>query len=352
MRYFEHELYWQEIKGIIAAKNAIENLSNKTIVITGARGLIGSTLVDTIMYANEENNLDCHVYAIGRNKKANVERFAKYIDSPLFDFVQADINTDKLDIAGNIDYFVHAASNTHPVYYAQKPIETILTNTIGTINTLNFAVEHSCKRYVFLSSVEVYGENNSDKQTFAESDFGYIDCNTLRAGYPESKRVGEALCQAYAKEKRLDFVTARIARCYGVGLLAEDSKALSQFLRKAANDENIVLKSEGTQYYSYVYVADVADALLFLLTKGKRGNAYNVTGKDSDIKLKDLAKKIADEVGKKVVFDLSEQTEREGYSKATVAVLDGGKLDELGWTAKYSIDEGIGRTLTVMKRCR
>lgn len=342
--YRESSVYKNEIEDILR-NEYIEILKNKVIVITGARGLIGGELIDTIMFGNRVHNMNCKIYAVVRNVEVAQKRFCDYADSELFRIVQADINSDEIQIEGDIDYFIHGASNTHPIYYSTRPIETILTNTVGTNNVLSFASRHNCKRFLFLSSVEIYGENKGDIESFDEKYLGYIDSNSLRAGYPEGKRLGETLCQAYIKEKGLDCVIPRISRCYGPGLLDEDSKALSQFIKNALNKENIVLKSEGKQFYSYVYVADVVSALLFLLHKGQCGEAYNVTGENSDITLADLSQLIAKNAGCKVVFDLPDATEREGYSKATKALLDISKIKKLGWKSQYSIEEGIQRTL-------
>lgn len=344
--YRESSVYKKEIEDILR-NEYIEILKNKVIVITGARGLIGGELIDTIMFGNRVHNMNCKIYAVVRNVEAAQKRFCDYADSELFRIVQADINSDEIQIEGDIDYFIHGASNTHPIYYSTRPIETILTNTVGTNNVLSFANRHNCKRFLFLSSVEIYGENKGDIESFDENYLGYINSNTLRAGYPEGKRLGETLCQAYIKEKGLDCVIPRISRCYGPGLLDEDSKALSQFIKNALNKENIVLKSEGKQFYSYVYVADVLSALFFLLHKGQCGEAYNITGENSDITLADLSQLIAENAGCKVVFDLPDATEREGYSKATKALLDISKIKKLGWKSQYPIEEGIKRTLAM-----
>ena len=348
--YRKSSVYLSEIEDILKRED-VENLKNKAIVITGARGLISSELIDTIMFGNKVYNMNCKIYAVVRNIEAAKARFLEYLDSDLLCIVQADINQRELPVNNSIDYFIHAASNTHPLYYATKPIETILTNTVGTNNMLDFAVKHGCKRFLFLSSVEIYGENKGEVESFDENYLGYINSNSLRAGYPEGKRLGETLCQAYIKEKKLDCVIARISRCYGPGLLSEDSKALSQFLNKACNKEDIILKSKGNQYYSYIYVADVVSALLFLLQNGECGEAYNVSGGQSDITLANLAGMIAEMCGRKVLFEIPDETEKAGYSKATKALLDCTKLQNLGWKSQYSIEEGIGRTLQ-MKGCR
>lgn len=240
---------------------------------------------------------------------------------------------------------MHGASNTHPFLYSGKPIETILTNVAGTNNLLEFAVKHRCKRFLFLSSVEVYGENRGDCEKFKEDYCGYINSNTMRAGYPESKRTGETLCQAYIKEYGLDSVILRLARCYGPGILQNDSKALSQFIHRAKEKRDIILKSEGKQEFSYVYQADVVDAMCYFLQFGISGECYNVTGKDSDVSLKDLAEKIADMSGVLVKYELPDKNEAAGYSMATKAVLDGRKAETIGWTAVYPIWEGIKRSL-------
>ena len=349
MNYYENDIYRKELEVIVESTPSIESLAGKTVVISGARGLIGSMLIDAVLFANRAKELDCKVYGIVRNIEKARERFSQYVDDENFELVKADINKDEIQIEDDIDYFIHGASNTHPIYYATRPIETIRTNTIGTDHTLEFAVRHNCKRYIFLSSVEIYGENRENKEKFTEDYCGYIDCNTLRAGYPEGKRLGESLCQAYRKEYGLDCVIARLARCYGAGLLEEDSKALTQFVKRAVAGEDVVLKSEGKQYYSYVYVADAVNALLILLFNGSDGGAYNVVGKNSDVTLKDLADMIANEVKRKVVFDLPDRIESEGYSKATRALLDGHKLMDLGWEAKYEMVDAVRRTIRILR---
>ena len=171
----------------------------------------------------------------------------------------------------------------------------------------------------------------------------------MRAGYPESKRCGEALCQAYIRQKNMDIVIPRLTRSYGPTLLSSDTKALTQFLHKGLAGEDIVLKSEGTQYYSYTYVADAVSGLLTVLLKGVCGEAYNIADLASDIRLKDLAGIIAGEAGTRVVFDLPDEVEKAGFSKATKARLDSTKLQGLGWKAKYDIREGIRRTMKMMR---
>ena len=350
MRVYENKLYQEDINYVAGLNLSWNKLQNKSILISGATGLIGSCLVDAIMKRNELG-MNCKVYALGRNPQKAKERFEYCINTEWFEFVTYDISKPFVkDDIGTVDFVLHLASNTHPLQYSTDPIGTITTNIFGTYNMLEFAEKHNATRCAIISSNEIYGENRGDVELFNEQYCGYIDSNTMRAGYPESKRCSEALCQAYIKQKNIDVVIPRLTRSYGPTMLMSDTKAISQFIKKGIEGEDIVLKSAGTQYYSYTYVADAVAGLLTILLEGEKGEAYNISDAKSDIMLKDLAKIIANFAGKKVVFELPDEVEAAGYSKATKARLDGSKLQKLGWSAKYDIRNGIERTIKVLQQ--
>ena len=349
MSLYDNDLYVEDINRIASTQLPWEKLNNKMVLLSGATGLLGSFLVDVLMEKNQDG-LNCMVYTLGRNQKKAEERFSRWWSDSHLAFLAYDVNKRLVrDELGTIDYVIHLASNTHPVQYATDPIGTITTNIIGLQNMLDFAIEHHVTRFAFTSSNEIYGENRGDVEMFDEEYCGYIDSNTLRAGYPESKRCGEALCQAYKSQKGLDVVVPRFTRSYGPTMLLSDTKAISQFIRKGIAGENIVLKSEGTQYYSYTYMADAVYGLLTIILCGESGEAYNIADQASNITLKDLAWIIAKYVGKRVIFDIPDATEAAGYSKATKALLDGQKLKLLGWKPFYGIEDGIKRTLDILK---
>ena len=344
----DHPAYREDVHRTARLALPWEQLQNSSILITGAAGMIGSFLIDVLMEKNSgPEPLHCRVLAMGRNPERMKKRFGEYWASSDFQFVAGDVNEPVR--VPHAEYVFHAASNTHPVAYATDPIGTITANIIGTNNMLAYAADSGAKRFVFASSNEIYGENRGDVELFDESYCGYIDCNTLRAGYPEGKRCGEALCQAYIRQKNLDCVIARFTRSYGPSVKPDDTKAISQFIRKGVLGEDVVLKSAGTQYYSYAYVSDTVSGLLYILLLGICGEAYNVADERSDITLRELAEIIASHAGKKVIYEIPDEVERAGYSRATKARLDGSKLKELGWQAYYDIRTGIFRTIDILK---
>ena len=416
MRLLENEIYRSDLQTVCELDLPWEVLNGKSMMISGATGMIGSTLIDVLMMRNSairkggqaaergesetgragkpEKNTDvqgCRIIALGRNEEKARARFSEYWDDPDFVFVKCDINDRKslkegcsragispgFRVTGHsegnpaehsragaaehsevnagvsapteVDYIFHAASNTHPLAYANDPIGTVVTNIIGLDNLLNFAAEHGCRRFLFASSNEIYGENRGDVELFDEKYCGYIDCNTMRAGYPESKRAGEALCQAYIRQRGLDVVVPRFTRSFGPTLLSSDTKALSQFIRKGVAREDIVLKSAGTQFFSYTYVCDAVSGLLYCLMRGECGEAYNIADVSCDITLRDLAQIIADSVGTKVVFDLPDAVEAAGYSRATKARLDSTKLQGTGWKAHFDMKTALKHTIEVMR---
>lgn len=351
MQLIENKQYLAVLKRLLSGFPHWDRLEGKQLLISGAAGMIGSLLIDAIMLGNEARpkNRRCEILALGRNQDAARLRFAQWWERPEFYFVKHDITEPLGSLPIQPDYWIHAASTTHPVAYAAEPINTILSNVLGTRNLLEKAASNKGSRFLLLSSVEIYGENRGDTEYFKEDYCGYLDCNTLRAGYPEAKRTSEALCQAYISQKNVDAVILRLPRCYGPSMRMSDTKAIAQFIKKAVNGENIVLKSNGEQRYSFAHAADAVLGMLFVLLCGTTGQAYNLASEQSDVMQKDLAKLIAAYAGTHVVFDIPSEAERRGYSTATKALMAGSKLEKLGWRARYDIRTGIQETISILK---
>ena len=344
--YIDNVLYCQDIERISVPE--FEAFRNKKFFITGASGLVGSFLVDVLMYLNDKHGYNMDVWGTFSGPRSFTERFPDYAARQDFHAVVQDIN-QPIELDLEPDYIIHAASNTHPALYANNPVETIKLNINGTTNVLEFAKEKQNCRVLFLSTMEVYGEDKTvDK--FNEQNIGKIDFTYFRSCYPESKRLCETLCSAYNKEYGTDTLTARLGYIYGPTVKLNSSKADVQFLNKALSGEDIVLKSQGLQQRSYCYVADTVAALLFILLKGKTGESYNVASSKGNIMLRQFAEILAECSGVKVVFDIDDNIAATGGSQVQNSTLDASKLENLGWKSCFSPNEGIGHTLQIKKK--
>ncbi len=347
MNRLECDAYIAELDAVCALDLPWEKLAGRRVAVSGATGMIGAFLVDVLMRKNDASGLGCNVVALGRSAEKARNRLP-YFGRDYFAFEEGSATSVGFRPAADADFVLHLASSTHPRQYATDPIGTIRANVDGLQNLLEYSAACGA-RLLFASSVEIYGQNRGDVERFGEGYCGDIDCNTLRACYNESKRLGEAMCQAYRSQRGVEAVIARIARVYGPTLLPDDSKALSQFIRRSLSGEDVVLKSEGAQRFSYLHVADAVSGLLHVLLRGEDGEAYNLADEASDIALRDLAGLVADAGGVKVVFDLPDAQEAAGYSKATLALMDGSKAKGLGWSPAFSIDDGVADTLAILR---
>lgn len=333
-------LYQEDIKNILSIRD-IENLRGKSFLITGATGMVGVMLIDALMALG-----DVKVYAVGRSREKAQERLGEYFDSERFEFISQDVCESFSDDI-NVDYIIPAASNTHPLAYSNYPVETIMINVKGAEHALDLAYR-SGATVIYPSTVEVYG-NAIGQEMFTEDYTGKLNLSNSRACYTESKRVSEAMCQSYLAEKGVAVKIVRLCRIFGPTMLESDSKASSQFIKKAVAGEDIVLKSEGNQYFSYTYVADAVMGLLHVLLHGENGVAYNVSSEKTNVHLKDFAQLCAEYNGKDVVFDLPSESERKGFSIATQAILSNDRIKNIGFEPMYEMKDAVYRTIEMLK---
>ncbi len=327
------QLEEEDIREVALLPYDWDKIDNSTILISGGTGFIGSFIINVFRFRNENCHANIKVVSLSRNGGQSDDTVT---------YLKADI-TESIHFDGNVDYILHLASNTHPKQYAEDPVGTILTNVIGCNNLLRLAVNKNIKRFLLASSVEIYGQGTETQM--AENYCGYIDCNNARSGYNEAKRTCEALCRSYQLQYGTDSVIVRLARVFGADK-KNDTKAMSQFMEKAVNGENIVLKSIGGQRYSYIYVADAASAIIKVLFDGKSGEAYNVSDEDDGKTLREYAHLIADYAGKKVIYEIENN---ESVSKATYALLNTEKIKQLGWAPMFIIGDALKRTYLILK---
>ena len=336
----KHQLYQEDLHYILTTKG-IESLIDKSILITGATGLIGMQMIDALMMHG-----GITIYAVGRDKQKAAERLGEYFDRPNFFFIEQDAREPFADSL-NVNYIIPCASNTHPLAYSQYPVETMTINIKGAENALELATR--CKATVlYPSTVEVYGNANGN-DVFTEDYTGKLNLSTSRSCYTESKRSAEALCQSYIAEKGADVRIVRLSRIFGPTILTSDSKASSQFIKKAVANEDIILKSRGNQFFSYTYVADAVAAMLHIMINGESGQAYNISNDDCNVHLKDFAGICAEYNNKSVIFDLPSESEAKGYSIATQAILDNSKLKATGFKPSYNFENAVKRTITILR---
>ena len=158
------------------------------------------------------------------------------------------------------------------------------------------------------------------------------------------------MCNAYREAKGIDFVTARFCRLYGEEMPEEDSKAISQFIRNAANYKDIVLKSAGIQEFSYLCISDAITALLTIMLKGKNGEAYNVADSQQNATLSLLASMCAEIGGVRVIKGLQDEQEKKGASTFSNVKLDASKLYNLGWEARVDLKHGLQETILSLRQ--
>ena len=224
-----------------------------------------------------------------------------------------------------------------------------ISNRLIRINRSGFSCCSRKDRLLFVSSSEVYG--NRERFSYdaggeiAEDEYGYVDILSSRSCYPSGKRAAESLCASYIDEYDVDAVIVRPGYIYGPTISKTDSRASAAFTLDAAAGRDIIMKSKGEQLRSYCYMLDCASALLSVLLNGERGEAYNISNKDSIVTIRDVAECLARKSGVNVVFEIPSDEEKKSFNPMKNSVLDASKLESLGWKACFGLEEGIERTL-------
>ena len=345
----ENEILLQDFASIADSNLPFEEYKNKTFLITGATGLIGSLLVKTLRYLNEKRSINARILAVVRSKEKAKTILGK--ENEELSYVICDLAKDELLLEEACDYVIHAAAVTTSKVMVSDPVGTIRTAIDGTEKLLKLAVEKKVKAFVYVSSMEIYGQPLTEGKT-KEKDLGYVDIGAVRSCYPEGKRMCECLCTAYASQYGVNVMSARLAQTFGAGILPTENRVFAQFARSAMKKEDIVLHTTGESEGNYVYTSDAIRAILLLLVKGQKGEAYNIANEESHITIRDMAEMVAGEIAEhriQVVIDIPSDSSSLGYAPPVRMWLDSSKMMALGWEPKVGLKEAYQRMIAFMQ---
>ena len=333
----ENQFVVEDLKNVAADKViSWDKLNNKSVLVTGATGLIGSLLVKALLYSADNNGADITVGAFIRNKdKADKVLGNLKKDHPNLVYEIGDLS-DGLNLSRRYDYIIHAASATGSKDFIEKPVETILTTVESTKNFLKYAKENGIDSMVYISSMEVYGE--IPHETVKEEDFGLLNWMNLRSSYPQSKRLAETLCLSYCSEYGVPVKIVRPTLTFGPGVSKEDNRVFAQFAKAVINKTDITLLTKGGTKRDYLYTADAVKGILTILLLGKNGEAYNLSNQDSYCTILEMAQMCCGLANNEISvrFDLDPEKSK-CYPKEQKIQLDNSKYQALNNSPKTSI---------------
>ncbi|RHB40481.1 NAD(P)-dependent oxidoreductase [Enterocloster aldenensis] len=321
----------------------------KTIFVTGATGLIGKTIIKTLLEYNSISKKKIRIIAGVRNLDKAYKIFSKYNQNDL-EYLVADLYNLK-PFKLNIDYIIHAASQTSSKAFISEPVETIITAIKGTRNVMEIARANNVLGVVYLSSMEVYGSPSTDNK-IDESYSTNLNTMAIRSCYPESKRMCENLCASYFSEYQVPVMIIRLTQTFGEGVEYNDSRVFAEFARCVIERRNIQLNTKGQTKRSYLYIQDAVDAILTVLINGKPCEAYNAANENTYCSIYDMACMVARECAEeRITIEICESDiSKFGYAPILHMNLDTSKLKSLNWTPSVDLKEMFSRMINDMKQ--
>jgi len=268
-----------------------ESMTGKRIFITGGTGFFGKWLLFSFLYNNYKFPTGALVTVLTRNIESFLNEFPTLKNEQSLDFVEGDILTCNFPNKG-FDYIIHAATDADAKLNTEDPLLMLETITKGTKRILDFAKTQPLKSFLLTSSGAVYGKQPSNITHVKEDDGFYIDVNNTESAYAEGKRIAELYCSIYYKQHA---VPVKIARCYAfVGPFLPLNKhfAIGNFILNGLQNQDIIIRGDGSPYRSYMYAADLAIWLWNILLTGENNTPYNV-GSDDSVSIKETAEAVA-----------------------------------------------------------
>lgn len=348
MSIYDSKRWISDLDEIISVLPELEELSGKSVFITGCTGLICSAVTDVLLRRNLVCEDKITILAAGRSEERVRARFAPYDKEEWFRFVPYDAASMHNTFPEKCDYIIHGASNASPNKITKEPVETMAGNFIGMKLLLEYARRENVKRVLYVSSSEVYGRKEGSKP-FQEEEYGFIDILNSRSSYSVGKRAAETLCASYADEYGVDSVIVRPGHIYGPTAVESDNRVSSAWAYSAARGQNIVMKSAGSQIRSYCYCLDCASAILTVLLRGVKVQAYNISNPDSIISIRDVAELLTEASGTELRMELPTEAEKKGFNPMMNSSLDAAKLMALGWKGAFDARRGFAHTIEILR---
>lgn len=327
-----------------------ERFRNKTVLITGANGMLPSYMVETLLYLNRTRAYNIKVLALVRNLSKGKACFPDYGETDGLYFIEQDVSTP-LQYEGDIHFIVHAASQAAPSFYGKDPVGTIAANVLGTKNMLDLALEKKSESVLYFSSGGVYGDHSGDTEDVTESTMCTVNPSEVKSCYPISKMMGENLCVGYGHQFGLRTTMVRIVHTIGPHIQLNDGRAFADFTKAILENKDIVLKSDGIATHPFLYITDATFAFFKVMLDGEMSEAYNM-GADfsNEISMRNLAQMLVDsypEKGLKVIFDIDDNdlTYAKMRSPQQQIRYSYAKLKALGWKQSVNVKDAFLRTI-------
>jgi UDP-glucuronate decarboxylase len=258
----------------------------KTVLLTGAAGFIGSHLTDQLL------KFGARVIGVDNFITGRRVNLAHLANNPNFRLIETDVSqptasylepflSDEANQSfQQIDLVLHFASPASPPAYQAEPIATYLVNSSGTHNLLSyFKAASPTTRFLFASTSEVYGDPLVHPQ--AEDYFGNVNPNGERSCYDEAKRLGETICGVFARSYQMDVRIVRIFNTYGPRMRYDDGRILPNFINQALAKQPLTVYGDGQQTRSYCFVSDLVRGILLLASGGElTGETVNLGNPD------------------------------------------------------------------------
>lgn len=336
----------QEDMRLMAKENLDwHQFDEKTILVTGATGMLATYISYFLLYLKEEMGVDLKLLALCRTKSKAEITFKDFLNKPYFTLLLQDVSKPIL-YNGNIDYIFHLAGNASPHFINTDPVGIVKSNILGTFNVLELAKEKHSSKVIFASTREVYGKNENEKE-LTETSFGSIDPQENRSCYPESKRAAETIFRCYFLQYGVNFNALRIAHSYGPGMnLHEDGRVMADLMGNVVDGKDIELKSTGEALRAFCYITDAVTGIFYAVLKGEPGEAYNLANETEEISIRDLAQTLVSlqkDKELKVIFHIPDTNT--GYCNYKRVGLNTFKIEGLGWKPRTKLYIGIKKTL-------